>query len=130
MIMNAGKYDVMLVAEQGLNLLKFQPQEGWHNCMCMSCKGTFTHLSYNTNNGDNSPWNQYGDIGITINSNMKSQITSKGSDPTKLGRWMWVCIEGKAGEATVFVSAYSPCKNTKGISTVCKQQVRYFQREK
>ena len=60
---------------------------------------------------------------------MRSGMADKYSDPTKLGRWTWVRIEGKAGEATVFVSAYRPCKNTKGMSTVWNQQVRYFQRE-
>ena len=38
-------------------------------------------------------------------------------------------IEGKAGKATVFVSAYRPCKNTLGTLTVWNQQVQYIQRE-
>ena len=49
-----------------------------------------------------------------------------GNDPTKLGRWTWVCIGGKDGCATVFVSAYRPCKNTEGLYTVWSQQERYF----
>ena len=39
-------------------------------------------------------------------------------------------IEGKAGESTVFVSAYHPCKSIKGISTVWNQNVRYYQDER
>ena len=53
----------------------------------------------------------------------KSLMSDKGSDPTGLGRWTWVCIEGKSGEATVFVSVYRPCKNTSGTLTVWNQQV-------
>ena len=60
---------------------------------------------------------------------MKSRIADKGSNPTRLGSWTCVQIEGKAGEAIVFVSAYRPCKNTTGMSTVWNQQLRYFQRE-
>lgn len=43
---------------------------------------------------------------------------------------MWVRIEGKAGEATLFVSVYRPYKNTEWMLTVWNQHVRYFQREK
>ena len=64
-------------------------------------------------------------LGITAD--IKSRMASKGSDPSKLGRWTWVRIEGKAGESTVFVSAYRPCKRTSGIDTVWNQHVRYYQ---
>ena len=58
---------------------------------------------------------------------MKSRMASKGNNPTKLGRWTWVRIEGKAGESTVFVSAYCPCKNTIGKDIVWNQHVHYYQ---
>ena len=74
--------------------------------------------------------NQYGGTGVTLTADMKSRMASKGSDPTKLGRWTWVRIEGKAGESTVFVSAYRPCKSTTGMDTVWNQHVRYYQRER
>ena len=54
-------------------------------------------------------------------------MATKGSDPTKLGRWTWVRIEGKAGESTVFVSAYRPCESTNDTDTVWNQHVRYYQ---
>ena len=98
--------------------------------MCMSCNGSFTYLSYNTSDGDKVSWNQYGAIDITINSNMKSCMTYTGSDSTKLGRWIWVRMEDKAGEATVFITVHYPCKNMKGMFTMWNQYVHYFQREK
>ena len=61
---------------------------------------------------------------------MKSRMVSKGVNPSKLGRWLWVRIRGKAGESTIFVSAYRPCKNTNGVDTVWKQHVRYYQDER
>ena len=124
-----GKYDVMLVAKHGLYPPKLQPQEGRHNIMCMLSKGTYTPLSYNTNDGDNVSWDQYSSTGVTVNSNMKSQMASKGANPSKLGRWTWVQFVGKASEATMFVSTYCPYKNKKGILAVWNQQVCYFQRK-
>ena len=65
---------------------------------------------------------------MTLTSDLRSRMSTKGSDPTKLGRWTWVRIEGKAGESTVFVSAYRPCENTNGMNTVWNQHVRYYQK--
>ena len=86
--------------------------------MCMTMKGSYSRLSYNTNNGDSAAWNQYGGTGVTLTTDMRSRMASKGSDPSKLGQWTWVRIEGKAGESIVFVSAYPPCKSTNGMDTV------------
>ena len=119
----AGSYDIILVAEHSLNPAKLDPQQGWHDRMCMSARGTYFKLSYNTNDGPDTPWNQYEGTGITVNTNLKSRMSDKRSDPIGFGRWTWVRIEGKAGEATVFVSAYRPCKNTLWTLTVWNQQV-------
>ena len=121
---------MMLVAEHGLYPPELEPSEGWHDRMCISMKGSFSRLSYNTNDGDTACWNQYGGTGVTLTADMKSRIVDKGSDPTKLGWWTWVRIEGKAGESTVFVSAYRPCRNTTGIDTVWSQHVRCYQQER
>ena len=106
MVVSGEKYDVMLVAEHGLYPPELASSDGWHNLMCMTMKGSYSRLSYNTNDGDSAAWNQYGGTGVTLNADLRSRMTTKGSGPTKLGRWTWVRIEGKAGESTVFVSAY------------------------
>ena len=130
MTVSSEKYNVMLVAKHGLYPPELESSDGWHDRMCMTMKGSYSRLSYNTNDGDSTAWNQYGGTGVTLTADMKSRMVSKGSDPTKLGRWTWVRIEGKAGESTVFVSAYRPCKNTTGMDTVWNQHVRYYQDEK
>ena len=68
-------------------------------------RDSFSRLSYNTNDGEDTPWNQFGGTGVTLTADMKSRMASRGADPTKLGQWTWVQIEGKTGESTVFVSA-------------------------
>ena len=49
-----------------------------------------------------------------------------GGDPTKLERWTWTKICGKAGLTTVFISVYRPCHNPDGLRTVWNEQARYF----
>ena len=125
--MSAGKYNVLLYAEHGLYEPALEPQHQMHDRMCVMNKGTFTRLSYNTN--DNDPkWNQYGGTGITLNADMRARKEKDGvgSDPTKLGRWTWTKICGKGDITTVFVSAYRPCHNPDGLHTVWSQQARYF----
>ena len=106
----------------------FEPKHQMHNNMCVMNKGTMTRLSYNTNNGAGTKWNQYGGTGFILNADMRARVTKDGwgSNPTKLRRWMWTRIGGKDEIATVFVSAYRPCHSPDGIHTVWRQQARYF----
>ena len=106
--MAAGKYDVLLFAEHDLYGPTLEPKHQMDDWMCVTNKGTMTRLSYNTNDGPRTKWNQYGGTGFTINADMRARITQKGwgNDLTKLGRWTWTRIGGKDGIATVFVSAY------------------------
>ena len=62
--MSAGKYDVLLYAEHGLYPPVFEPQHQVHDRTCVMNKGTFTRLNYNTNDGTDTKWNQYGSTGI------------------------------------------------------------------
>ena len=96
--------------------------------MCMINKGTFTCLSYNTNDDEGTKWNQYGGTGITLNADMRSRMIhdGNGGDPTKLGRQTWTFFGGKDGIATEFVSAYRPCYNPDGLHTMWSQQAQYF----
>ena len=94
--MSAGKYDVFLFAEHDLYGPALEPKHQMHNHMSVMNKGTMTCLSYNTNNGAGTRWNQYGGTGFTINADMRARVTQDGwgSDPTKLGKWTWTRIGG------------------------------------
>ena len=126
--MSAGKYNVLLFAEHVLYSSTLEPKHGMHDCMCMMNKGTFTCLSYNTNNKQGTAWDQYGGTGITLNVDMRSRTSIDGNsgDPTKLGIWTLTRIGNKDGIATVFVSAYRSCHNPDGLHRVWSQQARYF----
>ena len=119
-VMEAGKYDVLLFAEHDLYGPTLEPKHQMHDRMCTMNKGTMTRLSYNTNNGLGTNWRQYRGIGFTINEDMRARMIQNGwgIDQTKLGRWMWTKIGGKDGIATVFISAYKPCRSLKGLKAV------------
>jgi len=131
MAMAVGKYDALLFTEYGLYPPKLEPWHVWHDRMCTAIKGSYICFSYNTNDREDTKWNQDGGTCSTLTADMQSRMTEKGSggDPIKLGRWTWVCIGGKDDITTVFVSAYWPCKSLNGLNTVWNQQVRYFKRE-
>ena len=89
--MSACKYDVLLYAEHGLYTPALEPKHQMHDRMCVMNKGTFIRLSYNTNDGTDTKWNQYGGTGIILNKDMRARKAKDGfsGDPTKLGRWTW-----------------------------------------
>ena len=49
-------------------------------------KGTYIHLSYNTNDREETKWNLYRGTGITLTLDMRSRMTKRGSggDPQSL----------------------------------------------
>ena len=60
MIMADGKYDMLLVAEHDLYPPELDSSEGWHDSIFLSMICSYSHLSYNTIDGDSTPWKQYG----------------------------------------------------------------------
>ena len=70
--MEAGKFDVLLFTEHGLYPPALQPRHGWYVRMCTRNKGTYSRLSYNTNDGEATKWNQYGSTSITLNADLNS----------------------------------------------------------
>ena len=117
-----------MYAKHGLYAPALEPKHQMHDCMCVINKGTFTRLSYNTNNGNDTKWSQYGGTGITLNANMRARNSQHGvgGDPTKLGSWTWTKIGGKDDITFVFVSTYCLCHNPDGMHSVWSQQARYF----
>ena len=77
---------MLLVVEHGLYPPELDSSEGWHDRMFVSIKGSYSRLSYSTNDGIYIPLNRNGGTGITITADIKSRIASKGVDLTKLGR--------------------------------------------
>jgi hypothetical protein len=70
---------------------------------------------------------QWGGMGVILKGKIKHYIKDSGGDPTGLGRWTWVRIQGKGGVVLCYVSIYSPCKSKGGALTVWSQHKIYLQ---
>ena len=57
MAMAGRKYYVLLVVEHDLNPPNLDVKHGWHDHICMTMKGSYSCLSYNTNDREAAPWN-------------------------------------------------------------------------
>ena len=70
--------------------------------------------------GNCKEWRQSRGTGIIITKGITTRKDKDGSgfDPTGLGRWSWVRIEGKANDLTPFISGYRPCKNRNDLNSV------------
>ena len=73
---------------------------------------------------------QYGGTAILAINTMANKVYQCGYDPSGLGRWSWMLIQGKHNTFTRLVSAYCPIKSnttgTRGQHTVYAQQLRHL----
>ena len=69
-------------------------------------KRSYSIVGFNKT-GNCKIWRRPGGTGITIIKNIAARKDKEGSgfDPTGLGRWLWVHIEGKTKELKAFISA-------------------------
>jgi exonuclease III len=70
---------------------------------------------------------QWGGTGILSKGKIRHFTKDTGGDPTGLGRWTWVRVQGKQGMILRYVSVYCPCKSKHGMLTVWTQQKTYLQ---
>ena len=55
--------------------------------------------------------------------NLSMRVIKAGEDPSGLGRWSYITLEGQGGRKVTFITAYRICSGTmRGTSTSCMQQ--------
>jgi len=65
---------------------------------------------------------QPGGMGVLVVNNLSHCITHSGDDPSGMGRWSWVQLQGREQFTICIVSFYHPCYLT-GPSTTYQQQI-------
>mmetsp|Transcript_92730 Transcript_92730/g.181702 ORF Transcript_92730/g.181702 Transcript_92730/m.181702 type:complete len:229 (-) Transcript_92730:13-699(-) len=112
-------YDVFLFADHGLHFGKIHPEHHWNERIKPIFKDSSSILGYNVNETSllTSP-HQAGGTGITLGDDLTARKTHSGTDPTGLGRWSWIRIQGKQGFTTIFVAAYRPNDNRRDSGSV------------
>lgn len=120
----AYEVDILCLTEQNQNLRRIPIQhqlnyltQGWWEHRRVS-------QSYNKHY-DSGKEQQIGGVSIIATNTIAHRSTSVNHDPTGLGRWTSMLIQGKRGFSTRIVCVYRPCKSS-GPDTAYIQQVLYF----
>jgi len=115
--------DVLLMNEVGLNWEKVSANNQWVERTTGKLHGSKAILAHNTTELAITDTIQYGGAGIIATQELAHRIIDRGHDPTNLGRWAWIRIQGKEGHTTHNAMAYRPWESP-GTSTVFHQQAR------
>jgi hypothetical protein len=115
--------DGFLINEVGLNWNAVEPGSQWSEQTFGKLMGNQGIFAHNSTELDTTETIQYGGVGIVTTQELSSRIIEYGRDPTNLGRWVWIRLQGKEGHTTRLVTAYRPCESP-GASTVFHQQAR------
>jgi exonuclease III len=118
--------DALCIVEHGQNLkrtpvlhnLKHTTQGWWqHRRICQAYNKHF----------DSGKASQVGGVSIILNNSLAHRSTIPQHDPTGLGRWTSILINGKQNFATRIICAYRPCKSS-GPETAYMQHALHFHR--
>jgi hypothetical protein len=122
-----GSADLWMIQEVGLCWPLINEADQWN--VRTRIKGARIHssLGYNKKEIEISEPLQAGGVGVIATNIMTPRCTSKGTDPSGLGRWAWTRIEGTTGFHSRIVSVYRPCTpSQQGAGTVYEQHRRTF----
>ena len=118
-------FDALMMAEIGVCWQKIETNSQWD----YRVDQRFQHKSVFSNNVNELKQTeplQWGGTGITAINDLSTSVISKGRDPSGLGRWSWLLIEGKQHYRTRLISVYRPCHSETNLSGVYLQHRRYF----
>ena len=82
--------------------------------------------SFNSHANDGTPWNYPGGTALTINCISRANHVNNRIDFSGLGRWTWICLEGRLNTFVNYISVYQPCFNKIDVTSTWNQHVRYF----
>ena len=118
-----GEYDLWLMNEIGLYWPKLDAGDQWFERVLGKLHDSYSIFAHNNQEHESTDKIQYGGVGLVASSEIKHRIIDQGKDPTGLGRWVWIRIQGKEGHTTRIASAYRPCESD-GAGSVFRQHQR------
>jgi hypothetical protein len=121
-----GEYDVWIMNELGLCWPKLAAVDQWFECVLGKLNDSHSIFAHNTQELEVTDTVQYGGVGLVSSSEVKHRIIDQGRDPTGLGRYVWIRLQGREGHTTRIVSAYRPCQSD-GAASVFRQHQFQFQ---
>jgi hypothetical protein len=127
--LKASQADVIMLIDTGLNYKLLASKEQWPE----RTRGIRAHKYVLNNNLKDTKGKlngeQYGGTGILAYEPAASASSEAGGDPTKLGRWSSLRIQGKGNHAIRLISLYVPVTSSE-VHSVYQQHKRYFLRHK
>jgi hypothetical protein len=115
------KLDAYLMTEVGLCWPKLSEYDQWSERTLRKVQHHKSIFGFNTTQLEHSKRLQPGGVGICATDEAVHRVISSGQDPSGLGRWAWIRMQGKAGRTIWIATAYRPCHGTGGAETVWEQ---------
>jgi hypothetical protein len=125
----SSQMDVFCMNEVGLHFDLLPANVLWCSCVFGKLKTSSSIFGYNKTERQSTAVLQTGGVGIVATEEVSYRAIKRGIDPTGLGRWAWVLLEGKQHCRTRVITVYRPC-NSKGPGTVNQQHQRHFRLSK
>jgi hypothetical protein len=98
-----GECDAFMMEEVGLSWGELDPSDQWDKRVMGLTDGT-TMLAHNATEPELSNKLQCGGVGMVA-------AAEAGKDPSGMGRWVWMQMEGKEGHHVRFMTACRPCQS-------------------
>jgi hypothetical protein len=97
--------DAFMCPEVGLNWKAVSAENQWVERTQGKLSGSKAVFAHNTTEPAITDAIQYGGVGIVATRELAHRIISQGRDPTNLGRWVWIRIQGKEGHTVRIATA-------------------------
>jgi hypothetical protein len=114
--------------EIDLCLRKLPDKDQWCGRVFDRLASSSASFAYNSTELAHTSVHQTGGVGVIATDDVTDRVIQRGRDPTELGRWSWILLEGKQHHRTRIITAYRPCESS-GPGTVNQQHQRYYHRK-
>jgi exonuclease III len=113
--------DVICLSETGLLWKKLPEHRQLQTITREWWKGSKCYTAYNTQTKTNTN-HLHGGVAIIIRNNRANSVIDHGKDPSGLGRWVWVRLQGFSGRTVFILSGYRPVKHASTRSVYGQHQ--------
>ena len=125
-LFHKSKADIVCLAETNLNWPILQYNSRLNSRIRAFYREFYSSASNNRHEKHNK--SQRGGTCTFVVNQTTYRVHRSGSDPTGMGRWSWIQIDGKDNHRTRVLTAYRPCKppSNSSLTTTWDQQERYI----
>ena len=117
--------DIALLTEAGLCWSLVDNTNKWYERTRLSFQASRSELAFNKTELTRTSQRQYGGVIAMAVDDVAHRVKEQGQDPTGLGRWAWLLLEGKQNHQLRVISVYRPVDSV-GPDTVYSQQQRFL----